>query len=113
MLRVGDGNSLEIWEDPWIPMGVTRRPATPRGTSLLTRVSELMSPITRTWDEQLVNDTFCPRDAEIILAMPTDGESDDWPAWHFDPKGIFSVKSAYKVAVRQREHERMRDASGS
>jgi hypothetical protein len=29
----------------------------------------------------------------------------DYPAWHFDKKGLFSVKSAYKVYVRQRDTE--------
>ena len=89
---MGKGTSLDIWSDPWIPLGVTRRPATPRGSSLLTKVSELIDPLTGSWDEQLVNDTFWEGDAEIILSMATDDNSEDWPAWHFNPKGDFSVK---------------------
>jgi hypothetical protein len=27
----------------------------------------------------------------------------DWPAWYFDAKGQFSVKSAYKFVVEVRE----------
>jgi len=38
---------------------------------------------------------------------------DDWPAWHFDAKGIFSMKSAYKIAVARREDLAERDASTS
>ena len=49
-----------------------------------------------TWDEQLITDVFWPKDAEVILMIPTDDESVDWPARHYDPKGVFSVKSAYK-----------------
>jgi hypothetical protein len=37
----------------------------------------------------------------------------DWPAWHYDSMGKFSVKSAYKLAVQIREHELGRDASSS
>jgi hypothetical protein len=49
-----------------------RRPITPKGRSLLTKVSDLIDPVSGTWDEQLVMDTFWPEDAQIILAIPTD-----------------------------------------
>jgi hypothetical protein len=38
---------------------------------------------------------------------------DDWPAWHFDAKGIFTMKSAYKIAVARREALTGRDGSTS
>jgi hypothetical protein len=38
---------------------------------------------------------------EIILATPVHTELEDLVAWHYDSKGIFPVKSAYKV---YREH---------
>jgi len=39
---VGDGTQIDIWSDPWLPDGITRRPVTPRGHTLLRRVSELI-----------------------------------------------------------------------
>lgn len=47
--RVGDGQHIRIWEDPWIPKGVTRRPRTPRGAVLLNKVSEFIDPATGSW----------------------------------------------------------------
>jgi len=38
---------------------------------------------------------------------------EDWPAWHFEGRGLFSVKSAYKVAVARREAVASWDASSS
>lgn len=56
--RVGDGSQIRIWDDPWIPAGVTRRPRTPKGTVLLTRVAELIDPYTGQWDSELVKEIF-------------------------------------------------------
>jgi hypothetical protein len=55
---VGDGTQINIWLDPWIPNGVTRRPATPRGHIIVTKVSELIDPSTGEWDSALVKDIF-------------------------------------------------------
>ena len=104
--RVGDGTQIRIWDDPWIPAGTTRRPRTPRGAALVTRVAELIDPITGTWDHQLVKDLFWEEDAINILAIPVRQNSDDIIAWHYDPKGIFSVKSAYHVLEGVEEQKR-------
>jgi hypothetical protein len=95
--RVGDGADLNIWSDPWIPRGMTRKPITPRGASLLSKVEELIGPVTGGWDTQLIRDTFWEEDAQLILAIPLHGGMENRAAWHFDKKGAFSVKSAYKV----------------
>jgi hypothetical protein len=71
----------------------------PRGSNLLTRVSELINPVTNQWDEELVRGTFHEDDAAVILAIPVQGNREDSIAWHFDKKGCFSVKSAYKFSV--------------
>jgi len=76
-------------------------------------VDELINPITGGWDVQLVHDTFWPEDANEILRIPIDDRMEDWPAWHFDSKGLFSVKSAYKLAVARRDALAHMDASTS
>jgi hypothetical protein len=52
-----------------------------------------------------VHDIFWEMDAKIILETPIRDDFEDFPAWHFDSKGIFSVKSAYRVYVRIRDAE--------
>jgi hypothetical protein len=56
--RVGNGDDINMWVDPWIPRGTTRRPITPRRNNILTRVSELIDPQTGNWDGELVRDIF-------------------------------------------------------
>ena len=74
---------------------------------LLNKVSNLMDPITGGWDSQLIKDVFCEEDAALILSIPTRPDHEDFVAWHFDPKGKFSVKSAYHVLVDDEERERL------
>lgn len=97
--RIGNGESVDIWNDPWLPRGTTRRPSTVQEQTMLRRVSELINPATTQWDEVLVRNVFNHEDAEVILSITLGSRSDDFVAWHFDPKGVFSVKSAYKVFV--------------
>jgi hypothetical protein len=95
--RIGDGENINIWHDPWLPNRNSRKPITPRGHNLLRHVSELINPVTGSWDEELVRQTFWEEDVKVILSLTV---HEGWPniiAWHFDNKGQFSVKSAYKV----------------
>jgi hypothetical protein len=102
--RIGDGRSVHIWNDRWIPRGTTRRPCSHRGRHLIQWVNELIDPLTGQWDTQLVTQTFHLDDVKCILAIPLVQGMDNILAWHFDPKGIFSVKSAYKVCIDQESY---------
>jgi hypothetical protein len=115
--RVGSGENIRIWDDPWVLRGPTRRPRSNQGHHLLTRVVELIKPDVHEWDEQLVRQTFSAEDADAILCIPICEQHDDFVAWHYDSKGLFSVTSAYRVHVdmllRQSNVQRGENSSGS
>jgi len=96
--------NVRIWDDPWIPKGITRRPRTPRGNTVLSRVSELIDPYTGTWDTELVKDLFWEEDVPNILSIPVHVDREHMVAWHFDRKGMFSVKSAYDKLSKKVNH---------
>jgi hypothetical protein len=95
--RIGDGTQVNLWSDPWLPRDGSRLPITPRRQSLLTKVHELINPATGQWDEELVRDTLWDADANIVLKIPVREDFEDFPAWHYDEKGVFTVKSAYHL----------------
>jgi hypothetical protein len=105
--RVGDVRNLNIWTDPWLPRDRSRRPITPRGNNLLTGVYELVDPMTGEWDRELIEDMFWEEDVRLILAWPIHEGRENWLAWHYDQRGLFSVRrSAYKVCRAEfRQHQ--------
>jgi hypothetical protein len=64
--RVGDGYNINIWTDPWLPRDSSRMVKSRRGNQLLTKVAELIDPISHSWDLQLIQQTFNLEDAKII-----------------------------------------------
>jgi hypothetical protein len=101
--RIGDGSNVNIWTDSWLARNGALKPITPRMQCIYTKVNELIDPTTGQWDVQLVTEIFWKIDADVILATPIRDDFEDFIAWHYDAKGIFSVKSAYKLYVQARD----------
>ena len=59
--------NVNVWTDPWLPDGDTRRPRTLQGRSLVTKVKDLIDPVTGGWDAALVLDNFYPDEEKSIL----------------------------------------------
>lgn len=68
------------------PRDISTRVISTNDRNLVTRVQELIDPMTNVWDGQ------------EIIKIPVHDQFDDQPAWHYDKRGLFPVKSAYKVA---------------
>uniref|UniRef100_A0ACD5U6F0 Uncharacterized protein n=1 Tax=Avena sativa TaxID=4498 RepID=A0ACD5U6F0_AVESA len=66
--------------------------------NVINRVEDLIDPAANTWDVRLLNQSMEQEDVQAILQIPVFDQFDNFPACHYDKKGQFSVKSAYKVA---------------
>jgi ribonuclease HI len=96
--RVGDGDSINIWNDPWIPSSRNRRILSPRGQSIYTKVCELISPISGQWDEEILRSILNPVDVGRVLQIPLNNQGfHDFIAWNFTKNGRFTVRSAYHL----------------
>lgn len=98
--RIGKGDTTRIWSENWLPGSEFMKPITSLVALPPVLVSELISPATASWNQELVNSVFIPIDAEAILSIPlcTSAVDDFW-AWGKDPKGVFSVRSCYKMII--------------
>lgn len=98
--RVGDGRSIHIWEDRWLPSATTHVVQTP--TRILhsqARVCELIDSDTNWWNIPLVDEVFNEEEARLICSMPicprTQG---DRRVWGGNKNGDYTVRSAYHLA---------------
>lgn len=99
--RIGDGETTSIWDHNWLPRDSFKCPITSLTHDPPQRVAELIEQATASWREELVRSVFTPFDAEEILKIPlcTRRIEDFW-AWSEEPRGNFSVSSAYRMLVR-------------
>jgi ribonuclease HI len=98
--RVGNGAQIRAWRDPWIPRGDYKAVA-PRRCCRYRWVSDFLRP-DGTWDEQRVAHFFAAEDATEILKIKASTRNDaDFLAWAPEKQGIYSVRSAYRLALEE------------
>jgi hypothetical protein len=108
--RVGNGENIKIWEHPWIPIPRAHPARSP--VSILNSqatVSELLDVDTDWWKTALVREIFNEEEAKIICSLsacPRRGT--DMLAWEHTKNCVFTVRSAYHLAM-----ERMEEAEAS
>ncbi|KAL0446095.1 UNVERIFIED_CONTAM: hypothetical protein Slati_1737400 [Sesamum latifolium] len=102
--RVGNGQNIAVIGHPWLPRPVTfqliRRPHSLTEDS---KVAQLINPDNK-WNVSLILSELSHEDADCILSVkPRGPEVRDELIWHFETKGCFSVKSAYRLATKPHE----------
>lgn len=69
--RVGDGEKIRVWKDPWLPRPQSRCVLSPRGNAVHDmEVGSLICPINKCWKIDLVQQHFLPFEVERILNIP-------------------------------------------
>jgi hypothetical protein len=98
--RVGNGEKIQIWRDNWIRRNGSLKITGKKKNTRIKRVKELFGNGTNGWNEDLVNSLFYPHDAEEVLKIRVGpNQVQDSVAWNAEKNGLFSVKSAYKLAI--------------
>jgi hypothetical protein len=104
--RIGTGFETHAWNDNWIAHDGSLRPYAclvddpePPQT-----VAGFIDQSTRQWNLEKLNTYFLPMDSEVIQSIPISlrVQPDFW-AWHYERKGVFSVRSAYRMLACTKE----------
>jgi exonuclease III len=89
---VGNGRSIGVWTDHWLPRIPTCRP----GAEHIEKVYHLIDPDTHSWNRQLIQENFAPQDASAILAIQLNAITrPDRLCWQNTRSKLFTVRSAY------------------
>ena len=98
---VGKGTSIRIWGDKWLPCSTTYQVVSPRMfLNADTKVSELIDQDSSQWKAQVIDALFLPHEAECIKSIPLSIQPpEDRRIWAESANGVFTVRSAYILAV--------------
>lgn len=112
--RVGDGSSIKIWDQNWIPREGACYPLGYRDNSNVAYVSDLLDSQGRSWNEATLRRVFHETDVRDIQQVLIGGPGkSDFPAWNYTKNGQFTVRSPYhlKMDLNRRTEEGARGSS--
>ena len=114
--QVGDGKSIWIWKDKWIPTPSTYFVISPRTLLPIDATADILIDADHgTWRANLVRELFMNFEGKNILSISLSiSMPRDKMVWAGTPNGKFTVKSAYwmAMAMSSAEHEGTSSASG-
>lgn len=102
--RIGDGRTVSVWKDPWLPNDVNPFVETtvPEGMEEM-KVADLLVPNDSSWDYELLHELFSERDRDLITKIPIyNRRPHDLWSWTRDKNGVHSVRGGYRSQMEQR-----------
>ena len=92
--RVGNGESIKIWDDPWLPSLEHPRILSPVIDGLQEAMVDcLINPTSRSWDRHVLLGYFAPLETDLILKIPLSPTTiEDKLIWPHFPNGVYTVK---------------------
>ncbi|XP_071683223.1 uncharacterized protein [Lolium perenne] len=104
--RIGSGENTHAWNQNWLPRDHMLRPLARLEAvgDPPERVSSFIDATNATWNTELLHTWFLPMDVEVIKTIPlsTRRLEDRW-AWHYDKKGVLTVRSMYHLLVNTKK----------
>ncbi|XP_017625048.2 uncharacterized protein LOC108468690 [Gossypium arboreum] len=92
--QIGNGNSVNIWNDPWLPGHENNRLSVQSINTSWTTVNQLIDFESSTWRKEVIRSLFDEDQARRILSILLGCQSShDLLVWKFEGSGTYSVKS--------------------
>lgn len=101
--RVGSGEKINIWQQHWLPRKhPPRQPSCPIESFENHIVDSLIDPITRKWNEELIDGLFVEEDPELIKRIPLSQiAKEDSLYWPYSTSGHYTCKSSYNFLKQE------------
>lgn len=96
--RVGDGKSIKIWKDPWLPNANSHFIESEMPLQLANATVDSLFELTgKNWDWDILSDLFVQKDRDSITKIPISvSKPKDKMIWNLEEKGVYTVKSCYR-----------------
>ena len=101
--RVGSGELISVQNDAWLPSNDH-----PKILSQVVpgfedaKVSDLIDPVQRRWETDLIRGLFLPEEVELILSIPlTYHPTEDKVIWPYNSSGAYSVNLGTKFLAKE------------
>ncbi|CAL9242418.1 unnamed protein product [Arabidopsis halleri] len=95
---VGNGKSINVWQDPWLSPSKPSLPiGPPTEQNQHLKVADLLSPISNAWDLPAIRQHLPHLEDSICLLRPISLKTEDSLVWLPAKSGIFSTKTAYGI----------------
>jgi hypothetical protein len=111
--RPGDGSTIRVWDDPWIPSNYHKKPIVRAQNVEVTMVSELIDDQNSRWNIEKLEESFIPSDVSAIQAIPIGRFGEDYWSWTLERSGQFSVRSCYRALAMSLGRANSISASGA
>lgn len=100
---VGNGQSIKIWHDNWLPDQTNFKVHGPvQNLPSTAIVRDLIDLDTKKWKRDLIASWFNQFEASQITKIQLSFRlPDDRIIWHWEKDGIYSVKSAYHLLIEE------------
>lgn len=101
--RIGDGKSIDIYGENWLPGKGSARIVSPQVAALKgSQVAALINPNTRSWNINLLNQHFLSFEVTRIKAIPLSWtEQKDRLIWPDSHNGEYSIKIGYQMLCKE------------
>ena len=102
--QVGNDRNIMIWKDKWLPSPSTYEVVSPiSNLPMESRVEVLIDSENGAWKNELVREVFLPHETDKICGIALSANLPaDKQVWAPTTNGLFSVRSAYKIAMEMR-----------
>lgn len=101
---MGNGKDISIWGAAWLPSTSKPKASNPMGIDFPeVKVSSLINPLTRSWDVDLLQALFKPKEAQLIRGIPLGNAlASDRVIWPHTQSGVYTFKSGYYLLSQTR-----------